>query len=204
MELEKSSLAHRHSVDLMKPLVKKVSKHALDKMLEQYKKLADMDDSDECTRTVLNEVLEFLAATKSRGALKRIGDSTLTIFIVNGTCMHHLLVLPVAVRVEPFSSPRKSLMQSIKRRLYEADDDQVALLSWHVWMKQVRRHCSRFLTQSWRRSVVVQQDPQSARQSSEKSHSLSTRLDGNVRNVVRLVTILAHAMCKHLNNNKSV
>ncbi|KAH6581271.1 hypothetical protein BASA60_002495 [Batrachochytrium salamandrivorans] len=26
----------------------------------------------------------------------------------------------------------------------------------------------------------------------------------NVRDVVRLVTILAHAMCKHLNNNKSV
>ncbi|KAH6575051.1 hypothetical protein BASA62_002159 [Batrachochytrium salamandrivorans] len=49
MELEKPTLAHRHSLDFMKSLVKKVSKHALDKMLEQYKKLADMDDSDECT-----------------------------------------------------------------------------------------------------------------------------------------------------------
>ncbi|KAH6571511.1 hypothetical protein BASA50_003507 [Batrachochytrium salamandrivorans] len=49
MELEKSTLAHRHSVDFMKSLVKKVSKHALDKMLDQYKKLIDMDDSDECT-----------------------------------------------------------------------------------------------------------------------------------------------------------
>ncbi|KAH9244813.1 hypothetical protein BASA81_017752 [Batrachochytrium salamandrivorans] len=47
MELEKSSLAHRHSLDFMKSLVKKISKHALDKILDQYKKLADMDDSDE-------------------------------------------------------------------------------------------------------------------------------------------------------------
>ncbi|KAH9245061.1 hypothetical protein BASA81_017478 [Batrachochytrium salamandrivorans] len=83
MELDKSSLAHRHSLDFMKSLVKKISKHALDKMLDQYKKLADMDDSDECTG---------LFQTK------------------------------------PFSSPRKSVMQSIKRRLYEADDDQAAVV----------------------------------------------------------------------------
>ncbi|KAH6564683.1 hypothetical protein BASA60_010235 [Batrachochytrium salamandrivorans] len=42
MELEKSTLAHRHSLNFMKSLVKKISKYALDKMLEQYKKLVDM------------------------------------------------------------------------------------------------------------------------------------------------------------------
>ncbi|KAH6560801.1 hypothetical protein BASA62_010235 [Batrachochytrium salamandrivorans] len=42
--------------------------------------------------------------------------------------MHYLLFLSVAVRVEPFSSPRKSLMQSIKLRLYEANDDQLTVV----------------------------------------------------------------------------
>ncbi|KAH6571021.1 hypothetical protein BASA60_007451 [Batrachochytrium salamandrivorans] len=45
-----------------------------------------------------------------------------------GTCMHHLLFLYVAMRIEPFSSQRKSLMQSTKLRLYEADDDQTAVV----------------------------------------------------------------------------
>ncbi|KAH6595009.1 hypothetical protein BASA50_006153 [Batrachochytrium salamandrivorans] len=156
-----------------------------------------MDDSDECTRLFRTSV-----GVPCRHEIKRRIEENRRFNIDDIHCQWHLhappAVLPVAVRVEPFSSPRKNLMQSIKRRLYEADDDQ-ALLSWHVWMKQVRGHCSRFLTQSWQQSVVVQQDPQSARQSSEKSHSLKM-----FANVVRLVTILAHAMCKHLNNNKSV
>ncbi|KAH9264358.1 hypothetical protein BASA83_012184 [Batrachochytrium salamandrivorans] len=128
MELEKSTLAHRHSLDFMKSLVKKVSKHALDKMLDQYKKLADMDDSDECTGLFRTSSWSSLPPLKSRDALKRIGRFN----IDDIHCQWHLhappAVLPVAVRVEPFSSPRKSVMQSIKRRLYEADDDQAAVV----------------------------------------------------------------------------
>ncbi|KAH6583609.1 hypothetical protein BASA60_001364 [Batrachochytrium salamandrivorans] len=124
MELEKSSLAHRHSLDFMKSLVKKISKHALDKMLDQYKKLADMDDSDECTGLFQTSI-----GVPCRHEIKRHIEENRRFNIDDIHCQWHLhappAVLPVAVRVEPFSSPRKNLMQSIKRRLYEADDDQV-------------------------------------------------------------------------------
>ena len=35
MESDKSTQAHRHATEFMRPLVKKLSKHALDKLLEQ-------------------------------------------------------------------------------------------------------------------------------------------------------------------------
>ncbi|KAH6595417.1 hypothetical protein BASA50_005829 [Batrachochytrium salamandrivorans] len=127
MELEKSSLAHRHSLDFMKSLVKKISKHALDKMLDQYKKLADMDDSDECTGLFQTSI-----GVPCRHEIKRRIEENRRFNIDDIHCQWHLhappAVLPVAVRVEPFSSPRKNLMQSIKRRLYEADDDQAAVV----------------------------------------------------------------------------
>ncbi|KAH6574818.1 hypothetical protein BASA60_005289 [Batrachochytrium salamandrivorans] len=127
MELEKSSLAHRHSLNFMKSLVKKISKHALDKMLDQYKKLADMDDSDECTGLFQTNI-----GVPCRHEIKRHIEENRRFNIDDIHCQWHLhappAVLPVAVRVEPFSSPRKNLMQSIKRRLYEADDDQAAVV----------------------------------------------------------------------------
>ncbi|KAH6588176.1 hypothetical protein BASA50_010874 [Batrachochytrium salamandrivorans] len=89
-----------------------------------------------------------------------------------GICMHHLLLFPVAMPCGAMFVPRKSLVQFIKLRLYEVDDDQVALLSRHVWMKQVRGHCSRFLIQRWRQSVVVQQDPHKAQGNPTRSKSL--------------------------------
>ncbi|KAH6601146.1 hypothetical protein BASA50_001824 [Batrachochytrium salamandrivorans] len=117
-------------------------------------------------------------------------------------CQWHLhappAVLHVAVHVKTYSFPGKSLMQSIKPRLYKADNDQAAVVMARL------DEASQTLLQSLSNSALAtkrrlsQQDPQSARQSSEKRHYLSTRLGEDVCDVDRLVTILAHAMCKHL------
>ncbi|KAH6577831.1 hypothetical protein BASA62_000668 [Batrachochytrium salamandrivorans] len=96
-------------------------------MLDQYKKLADMDDSDECTGLFQTSI-----GVPCRHEIKRRIEENRRFNIDDIHCQWHLhappAVLPVAVRVEPFSSPRKNLMQSIKRRLYEADDDQAAVV----------------------------------------------------------------------------
>ncbi|KAH9270104.1 hypothetical protein BASA83_007779 [Batrachochytrium salamandrivorans] len=96
--------------------------------LEQYKKLVDMDDGDECTGTVRTSVgvpchHEIKRRIEENGRFK-IWRYSLSICI----CMHHLLFLHVAMRIEPFSFQRKNLMQSIKLRLYEANDDQTAVV----------------------------------------------------------------------------
>ncbi|KAH9251462.1 hypothetical protein BASA81_010627 [Batrachochytrium salamandrivorans] len=192
MELEKSSLAHRHFLDFMKSLVKKISKHALDKMLDQYKKLADMDDSDECTGLFQTSI-----GVPCRHEIKRHIEENRRFNIDDIHCQWHLhappAVLPVAVRIEPFSSPRKSVMQSIKPRLYEADDDQAAVVMARL------DEASQTPLQPLSNPALATKRGRPAgstkrRQSSEKSHYLSTRLGGNVRNVDRLVTILAHAI----------
>ncbi|KAH9275984.1 hypothetical protein BASA83_001254 [Batrachochytrium salamandrivorans] len=98
MELEKSTLAHRYSLDFMKSLVKKISKHALDKMLDQYKKLADMDDSDECTGLFRTSV-----GVPCRHEIKRRIEENGRFNIDDIHCQWHLhvppAVLPVAATV---------------------------------------------------------------------------------------------------------
>ncbi|KAH9253259.1 hypothetical protein BASA81_008770 [Batrachochytrium salamandrivorans] len=177
----------------MKSLVKKISTHALDKMLDQYKKLIDMDDSDECTGLFQTSV-----GVPCRHEIKRHIEENRRFNIDDIHCQWHLhaspAVLPVAVRVEPFSSPRKNLMQSIKQRLYEVDDDQAAVVMARLNEASQRSLQPLANPELATKRRLSQQDPQSARQSSEKRHYLSTRLGGDVCDVDRLVTILAHAM----------
>ncbi|KAH6566464.1 hypothetical protein BASA60_009485 [Batrachochytrium salamandrivorans] len=45
MELDKSTLAHRHSLDFMKSLVKKISKHALDKIVGRPSRIYKAQDN---------------------------------------------------------------------------------------------------------------------------------------------------------------
>ncbi|KAH9248308.1 hypothetical protein BASA81_014062 [Batrachochytrium salamandrivorans] len=82
----------------MKSLVKKISKHALDKMLDQYKKLADMDDSDECTGLFQTSI-----GVPCRHEIKRRIEENRRFNIDDIHCQWHLhappAVLPVAVRV---------------------------------------------------------------------------------------------------------
>ncbi|KAH9254799.1 hypothetical protein BASA81_007219 [Batrachochytrium salamandrivorans] len=75
------------------------------------------------------KVLELLVAMKSRSALKRMEDSTFgdihcQFALACATCCFCMLLC----HVEPCSSPRKSLMQSIKLKSYKADDDQVTVV----------------------------------------------------------------------------
>ncbi|KAH6585295.1 hypothetical protein BASA61_006937 [Batrachochytrium salamandrivorans] len=95
--------------------------------------------------------------------------------------MHYLLFLSVAVRVEPFSSPRKSLMQSIKLRLYEANDDQITVVMARLDESSQTPlqllSSSALATKRWQQSVgnkawSSSRIHKAARQSSEKSHFL--------------------------------
>ncbi|KAH6570905.1 hypothetical protein BASA60_007512 [Batrachochytrium salamandrivorans] len=95
---------------------------------KQYKKLIDIDDGDECTGLFSNKSV----GVPCRLDIKRRIEENGRFNIDDIHCQWHLhappAVLPVDVHVEPFSFPRKNLMQYIKRRLYEADDDQAAVV----------------------------------------------------------------------------
>ncbi|KAI9905355.1 hypothetical protein PsorP6_013789 [Peronosclerospora sorghi] len=123
---DKSTLAHRHADEFMKPLVKKVSKHALDKLLEQYNNYIDMDDGDKC-----KGLFRASFGVPCRHDIKRRIKDNGRFHISDIHRQWHLvappLVQPVDIAAEPCSSPRKSLMRTLEQRFYEADDDHVAV-----------------------------------------------------------------------------
>ncbi|KAH6564406.1 hypothetical protein BASA61_006877 [Batrachochytrium salamandrivorans] len=86
-------------------------------------------------------------------------------------------------------------MQSIKRRLYEADDDQAAVV-----MARLDEASQRSL-QPLSNPALATKRGRPAGSTKRKASQREKSLFENVRDVVRLVTILAHAMCKHLSNN---
>ncbi|KAH6591133.1 hypothetical protein BASA50_009136 [Batrachochytrium salamandrivorans] len=100
--------------------------------------------------------------------------------------------------VEPCLSPRKSLIQSIKRRLYEADDDQAVIVM--VRLDEASQTPLQSLsnpalaTRSMGRLAGSTQGGKAIRR--EKITLWSTQLGGDVYDVVRLVTIIAREMCK--------
>ncbi|KAH6567122.1 hypothetical protein BASA62_006301 [Batrachochytrium salamandrivorans] len=120
--------------------------------------------------------------------------------------MHYLLFLSVAVRVEPFSSPRKSLMQSIKLRLYEANDDQMTVVMARLDESSQTPlqllSSSALATKRGNKALATKRGRPSRIHKAARTIPArkvtfwSTRLGRNVYDVVRLVTILAHAMCK--------
>ncbi|KAI9918990.1 hypothetical protein PsorP6_011291 [Peronosclerospora sorghi] len=116
---EKSNLAHRHAVKFMKPLVKK--------LLDLYNNSIDMDDGDECTG-----LFRTSFGVPCRHEIKRRIKENGRFYIGDIHRQWHLVappvVQPVAVAAEPCSSPRKSLMRTLEKRLYEADDDHVAVV----------------------------------------------------------------------------
>ncbi|KAH6577928.1 hypothetical protein BASA60_003831 [Batrachochytrium salamandrivorans] len=93
----------------------------------------------------------------------------------------------------------KSLMQSIKLRLYEANDDQAAVVMARLDEASQTPLQSlsnpELATKRGRPSRIHKAQDNPAR----KVTLWSTQLGGNVCDVVRQTTILAYAMCKHLN-----
>ncbi|KAI9912095.1 hypothetical protein PsorP6_009462 [Peronosclerospora sorghi] len=114
IESDKSTLAHRYVVEFMNPLVKKVSEHALDKLLEQYNYI-DMDDGDECTG-----LFRASFGVPFRHEIKRRIEENGRFHIRDINRQWYLVAPPVVqtvdVAAEPRSSPRKSLMRTLEKR----------------------------------------------------------------------------------------
>ncbi|KAI9910743.1 hypothetical protein PsorP6_010322 [Peronosclerospora sorghi] len=127
IESDKSTLSRRHAVEFMKPLVKKVSKHALDKLMGQYNNSIDMDDGGEFTG-----LFRASFGVPCRHEIKRHINENGRFHIGGIHRQWHLVapsvVQPAAVSAEPCSSPRKILMRTLEQRLYEAEDDHVTVV----------------------------------------------------------------------------
>ena len=126
MEYDKSTQAHRHALEFMRPLVKKISKHALDKLLEQYKKVIDNNYGDECTGLFRSS----FGVPCCHDILRCIQRNE-RFHLEDIHCQWHLIACSMvqhASIAKPCLSPRKRLMRKIEQRLYETDDDQVVVL----------------------------------------------------------------------------
>ncbi|KAI9905798.1 hypothetical protein PsorP6_013511 [Peronosclerospora sorghi] len=182
----------------MKPLVKKVSKHALDKFLAQYNNSIDMDDGDAFTGLFRSSF-----GVPCRHEIKRRIKENGRFHIGDIHRQWHLVappvVQPVAVAAEPCSSPRNSLMRTIEQRLYEADDDHVPVVMERL------DEASQAPLQSLSNTVVVTRKcgrPAGSTNNKAKGkiHSLSTLLVASAPDVASLVTMLVNAMCKSISN----
>ncbi|KAH9277072.1 hypothetical protein BASA83_000594 [Batrachochytrium salamandrivorans] len=168
-------------------------------MLDQYKKLADMDDSDECTGLFQTNIgvpcaIEIKRNIEEENRRFNIDD----IHCQWHPACTHLLFCLVCCACRAISSPRKNLMQSIKRRLYEADDDQAAVVMARL------NEASQTPLQSLSNPELATKRGRPAGSTKrkaiqrERSHYLSTRLGGNVRNVDKAGHNSRHMQCANI------
>ena len=130
MESDKASIPHHHKLDIMEPLLCKISKNALNRIYEQYKESSDLNLGDSCTG----------AFTRSFGlpckhVIKEKIQQSEKLQLNDVHPQWHLDVNPLSLKQtteistnEPALTPRKRKLEEIKERLYKNDGNAPVLL----------------------------------------------------------------------------
>jgi Zinc knuckle len=125
MESEKNVVAHRHTMPFMKPLLKRISKFALDKMLDQHRQSLDMSEEDACT-----SIFQQSYGIPCKHDIKRRIAEGRRFELSDIHVQWHLERNPYSnaasrVSSEAPLSPRQRQLKALQDRLYSLEDDEV-------------------------------------------------------------------------------